>query len=44
MTQQHPNQWIRKDEEILLKYKMSFDAYLAEKIEEDYSILFKGKK
>ena len=29
---------------VLNKYKMTFDSYLEEKTEEDYSILKKGKK
>ena len=29
---------------VLKKYKMTFDSYLEEKTDEDYSILNKGKK
>ena len=33
-----------KLKEILKKYRMTLDAYMDEKIEEDYSILFPRKK
>ena len=33
-----------KLKKVLAKIKMTFDAYLEEKIEEDYSIFFKKKQ
>ena len=33
-----------KIKQVLKKTRMTFDAYLDEKAEEDYSILFPGKK
>ena len=33
-----------KLKQVLKKYNMSFDAYLEEKIEEDYSLIFKKKR
>ncbi len=33
-----------KLKQVLKKYSMSFDAYLEEKIEEDYSFIFKKKR
>lgn len=33
-----------KLKQILKKYNMSFDAYLEEKIEEDYSLIYKKKR
>ena len=33
-----------KLKQVLKKYNMSFDTYLEEKIEEDYSLIFKKKK